>query len=791
VEKLDNKNNESLNTKDVLKDQKEAQMNIVCDIFKFNNNEKKQLNNLKNKLDFYWLNIEQQLLWYNKYITKNLSKLHPNIQNKIKKSIKLKILWLNSKLWDLISNNKDINNKWIINETIQNELHFVNDILLPSAVIYQNKDSVNWSIYDKDAKLEELEEMFNAPVNEDWDFDEWLFSTQITFDNSINYQANFLQLNWVEKIKWIDLLSEKDKKIEWDVMIKYLAFVWTMLIPYAWAATSVPSDFKDLFTSEEWVLDTMKDYHILSWEELNYKMDKHWFDTIFWFVWLVWTAFWAQAVSKWWKFTKVITKLERLWFTTETIFKEIKKYQDIFKAKLFEWKEITKKWTKKVFEWINKTKEVLKNSELVRSLIWLSKKAKSQKDINHIKKSLLDLLDSIPVTKSKELVETMFPEIRNVLNSNFPWIVFDWEWKARMTDREFIKWWIENPVTIFDSHLPIERQMEIYLKLMKDLPEANKLKNSDLLKQEAEQLKNWEKTAENMWYIEAWTIDRLETIKKSLSTFRKLMTRNRTNPSKELEKQIKQWEKENDYSQIQTEIKTLTDKVNIWRTEYVKNNILNDIQWDDVSTFFTEKVFKKSDTEKINEYKKSLDKKWIKYSVKEDWEKIQVIVESERYSFWIWKLLCAYKEDSGWKWCRYCWLSALNKIAWEWAIPELQKQAIIKWLDKVAANPRINIVELLNDWSYFNKTEFPEELQKLVMQKIADTPHVLSVAVETRPEYFDVAEVQNALSILREDQKLNIYFWLETLDNFVNGPLNNKWYWYQEFEKQIEKLAKW
>jgi uncharacterized Fe-S cluster-containing MiaB family protein len=76
----------------------------------------------------------------------------------------------------------------------------------------------------------------------------------------------------------------------------------------------------------------------------------------------------------------------------------------------------------------------------------------------------------------------------------------------------------------------------------------------------------------------------------------------------------------------------------------------------------------------------------------------------------------------------------------------------------VASNPRINIVELLNDGSYFNKTEFPEELQKLVMKKIADTPHVLSVAVETRPEYFDIPEVQNALSILRKDQKLNIYF---------------------------------
>jgi len=38
--------------------------------------------------------------------------------------------------------------------------------------------------------------------------------------------------------------------------------------------------------------------------------------------------------------------------------------------------------------------------------------------------------------------------------------------------------------------------MEVYLKLMKDLPEANKLKRTDLAKQEAEQLLRWEKDAE-------------------------------------------------------------------------------------------------------------------------------------------------------------------------------------------------------------------------------------------------------------------------------------------------------
>lgn len=779
--------------KESLKLNKQTQINNICDSFGFSNIEKENLMRLDSDLSMFWLNIEKQLLWYNKYITKNLSKLHPNIQNKIKKSIKLKVLWLSNNITEFVSwDNNDINNKWIINEKIQNSLWFIGNELLPSALVYQNRYKIDWGVFDWTKKIEELKEMFEAKVDENWDFDEWLFSTQIIFDYEwTGYEQKFLEKNNIEKAAWINMLSEKDKQMEWDIMIKYLAFVWTMLIPYAWAATSVPSDYKDLFTSEEWVLDTMKSYNILSWDELNYKMEKHWFDTVFWFIGLVWTAFWAQAVSKWWKFTKVITKLESLWIKWEYITRRISEQQLVIKNQLFKWQEITKQWAKKIFEWVSKAKENILNSNLVTSIIWLSRKAESKDDITEVKTWLIKLLDSIPSTKSKELMDTMFPEIRDVLNSKFPWIVFNKEWKALMTDREFIKWWIENPIAIFDSHLPIWRQMEVYLKLMKDLPEANKLKRTDLAKQEAEQLLTWEKDAEAAWYITKWSVDKLKKLSTNFKSFRKMMWKNRLNPTPELEASIKQWEKNNDYNKIQEEIKSLTDKINIGRTDYVKNNILNDIQWDDVSTFFTDKTFNKNNKAEINNYTKSLDSKWIKYNINKKWENISIIVESERYSFWVWKLLCAYKDDSGWKWCRYCWLSALNKIAWEWAIPELQKQAIIKWLDKVASNPKINIVELLNDWSYFNKTEFPEELQKLVMQKVSDTPHVLSVAVETRPEYFDVLEVKNALSILREDQKLNIYFWLETLDNFVNGPLNNKWYWYIEFEKQIEKLAKW
>jgi hypothetical protein len=41
------------------------------------------------------------------------------------------------------------------------------------------------------------------------------------------------------------------------------------------------------------------------------------------------------------------------------------------------------------------------------------------------------------------------------------------------------------------------------------------------------------------------------------------MGQNRLNPSPELEKSIKEWDKNNDYNKIQDEIKILTDKINI------------------------------------------------------------------------------------------------------------------------------------------------------------------------------------------------------------------------------------
>ncbi|MEA3387585.1 MAG: hypothetical protein U9Q66_04350 [Patescibacteria group bacterium] len=88
-----------------------------------------------------------------------------------------------------------------------------------------------------------------------------------------------------------------------------------------------------------------------------------------------------------------------------------------------------------------------------------------------------------------------------------------------------------------------------------------------------------------------------------------MMGKNRLNPTPELEVSIKEWEKNNDYNKIQEEIKILTDKINIGRTDYVKNNILNDIQWDDVSTFFTDKVFSKINSSEINDYTKSLESK--------------------------------------------------------------------------------------------------------------------------------------------------------------------------------------
>lgn len=433
-------------TKDLLKNNKETQNNEVFDFFEFSDNEISNFIEKKEIFEKIWLNFWKLLFWYRKYINENLSWLDPKIINKIKKSIKIKVLNSANKVNEIIerakSGNEDIlSYRWIINEKIWDELSFINYELLPTAALYLKKDNIDFWYFDKWAKTEEMDEMFNSPIDKNWNFDEWFFSTQIVFDYEKWIDIPVLEKNKIPKVVWVDMLSEKDRDIEWNIMLKYIAFVSTMLLPVAWAITSVPSDIVDMLGSDEWVLNSMKITWLLTDEENNYKMNKNWFDPVFWAAWLVWTAFWAQWLFKWWKFAIALTKLERLWFKSDVILSKIAKYQDKFKRLLLNWKGfLNDNWFKKsvnfeegnkldLWEWFN-------YSEIKKWLSGLDKLEKLPVEINidikwdnvekiienkllwlseNLNKNELDRLEIIIVNKSTSSFDSEKAAIDNVL----------------------------------------------------------------------------------------------------------------------------------------------------------------------------------------------------------------------------------------------------------------------------------------------------------------------------------------------------------------------------------------
>lgn len=370
IENKDIIENDNSNIRDLLSKNMETQKSEVFSFFEFSENEKEIFNVNAEILKGFDLNFPKQLLWYRKYINENLLWLNPEILNKIKKSIKIKFLNSIQVVDDVVLDAKSKNDdkkkyRWVINSKTQEQLKFIDNELLPTAMIYLKKDNSDFLYFDKSKKINEIDEMFNSNVNKDGNFDEWVFSTQIIFDYSNEIDSKVLAKNNIQKVTWIDMLSQKDKEIESNIMMKYIWFSSLMVLPYAWSLWSIPSDLTDLFSDYEWTISTMKMYWLLSEEESEYIMDKSYFDNVTWFVWLAWTVFWIQWISKMPKIIKALWKLEKLWIKQSIIDSKISNFINIFKSKLFKWDNVTKQWV----SWIINKKEI--NIEKVESKITL------------------------------------------------------------------------------------------------------------------------------------------------------------------------------------------------------------------------------------------------------------------------------------------------------------------------------------------------------------------------------------------------------------------------------------
>ena len=159
--------------------------------------------------------------------------------------------------------------------------------------------------------------------------------------NSWVDQIGLFQKLSIHTIHTPSILNEQDQQLEADIMIKYMAFVWTMMIPYAWLSTSLPTDVIDIFSHNEWVTSVMQMYGIIPKE---FKMNWEWYDAILWVIWIAWSIFWVQAISRWPRAARIMNKLRKMWLEKEEVTRRISQYSHNFRKRFF-WDTPQPNWT--------------------------------------------------------------------------------------------------------------------------------------------------------------------------------------------------------------------------------------------------------------------------------------------------------------------------------------------------------------------------------------------------------------------------------------------------------------
>lgn len=321
--------------------------NSNFDYFWIDTNKIQEIQTELNSLD---LDINVLLEWYKQYIETNLVWLDKKIKDKVKLSITNKVLNLWTEIeklkWDLESWEDFKNNRWIVNEKIQDTFSFINNELLPSIEVYLKKDDFDFWYFDKDKKIEEIVEMLNADVDDEWNFDEWFFSMQNVFDYDSDIDKKVLDANWIKKVESISLLNDKDIKIEKQAQYTFFALlavqIWAEFTP-AWWTVWWAIDWYDLFSDNEALIELWQTFNLI---DKDYKTEKIWIDNLLAGIWLV---PWVTVLTKW---DKLYTFLKKMWPEDKTFFMQLidKVWEKLWivKEKLNSIKDFLWKWNEKI-----------------------------------------------------------------------------------------------------------------------------------------------------------------------------------------------------------------------------------------------------------------------------------------------------------------------------------------------------------------------------------------------------------------------------------------------------------
>ena len=127
---------------------------------------------------------------------------------------------------------------------------------------------------------------------------------------------------------------------------------------------------------------------------------------------------------------------------------------------------------------------------------------------------------------------------------------------------------------------------------------------------------------------------------------------------------------------------------------------------------------------------------------------------------------------------------------------KISSQQIVKQFNHAlnSVNSEYNIdydvIEFLNDGSFFNDEEVSSETREKIFKIISKKSNINRVLVESRPEYIDINEIKKLLKILRKNQELEIGIGLETTDRFISNFSINKGYEKEDFAKLVLSLNK-
>ncbi len=151
---------------------------------------------------------------------------------------------------------------------------------------------------------------------------------------------------------------------------------------------------------------------------------------------------------------------------------------------------------------------------------------------------------------------------------------------------------------------------------------------------------------------------------------------------------------------------------------------------------------------------------------------------------------CAYWRENpfqlGCYCCGYCSGTAPDVEPTELELEHQFNDALEQALKE---GPAFDVVEFLNDGSFFNDGELPPAFRHRLFQELNGRPYITRVLVETRPGYVDREKVSSLLRELTRNQRLEVGIGLETADDFIREACIGKGFPRADFEKAVDCLS--